>query len=211
MAPLKDRQVEKLLDEALKHNNFQALEHFLQNESKLDSSFQCSRQFITKLDKLFVRELDIGHVFNACLALTILHKWSQRLVFPGGGGISVMISLGLIRKMSTSLFMQSLGLLLWFERARKLWAEAGSARNEPLIKVAEDFFDALMVVHESCKEGTFEVTESLLSHIGKVASDPQINVMIQKEAARKLNLILAKIPMELKKKILLSQEASTMM
>ncbi|XP_057219010.1 synaptonemal complex protein 2 isoform X2 [Triplophysa rosa] len=200
MAPLKDRQVEKLLDEALKHNNFQALEHFLQNESKLDSSFQCSRQFITKLDKLFVRELDIGHVFNACLALTILHKWSQRLVFPGGGGISVMISLGLIRKM-----------VQWFERARKLWAEAGSARNEPLIKVAEDFFDALMVVHESCKEGTFEVTESLLSHIGKVASDPQINVMIQKEAARKLNLILAKIPMELKKKILLSQEASTMM
>ncbi|XP_056588545.1 synaptonemal complex protein 2-like isoform X2 [Triplophysa dalaica] len=200
MAPLKDRQVEKLLDEALKHNNFQALENFLQDESKLDSSFQCSRHFITKLDKLVVRELDIGHVFNVCLVLTILHKWSATLVFPGGGGISVMISQGLIRKM-----------VQWFERARKLWAEAGSARNELLIKLAEDFFDALMVVHESCKEGTFEVTESLLSLIGKVASDPKINVMIQKEAARKLNLILAKIPMELKKKILMSREASTMM
>ncbi|KAA0706855.1 Synaptonemal complex protein 2 [Triplophysa tibetana] len=143
MAPLKDRQVEKLLDEALKHNNFQALENFLQDESKQDSSFQCSRHFITKLDKLVFRELEIGHVFNVCLVLTILHKWSETLVFPGGGG-------------------------------------------------------------------TFEVTESLLSLIGKVASDPKINVMIQKEAARKLNLILAKIPIELKKKIL-SWEASTMM
>lgn len=36
-------------------------------------------------------------------------------------------------------------MVQWFERARKLWAEAGSARNELLIKLAEDFFDALMV------------------------------------------------------------------
>ncbi|XP_051735390.1 synaptonemal complex protein 2-like isoform X2 [Ctenopharyngodon idella] len=104
-------------------------------------------------------------------------------------------------------------MVQWFEKARKLWVEAGSSRNEMLIKLAEDFFDALMVVHESCKEGTYEVTEALLSHIGKLASDAQINIMIQKEAARKLNAILAKIPMELKKKkkILSSQEASCMM
>lgn len=36
-------------------------------------------------------------------------------------------------------------MVQWFEKARKLWAEAGSSRNEPLIKLAEDFFDALMV------------------------------------------------------------------
>ncbi|XDV45666.1 hypothetical protein PO909_013724 [Leuciscus waleckii] len=103
-------------------------------------------------------------------------------------------------------------MVQWFEKARKLWVEAGSSRNETLIKLAEDFFDALMVVHESCKEGTCEVTEALLSHIGKLASNAQINIMIQKEAARKLNAILAKIPMELKKKkmILSSQEASCM-
>lgn len=29
--------------------------------------------------------------------------------------------------------------------------------------------------------GTYEVTEALLSHIGKLASDAQINIMIQKE------------------------------
>ncbi|KAK2885820.1 hypothetical protein Q8A67_016657 [Cirrhinus molitorella] len=104
-------------------------------------------------------------------------------------------------------------MVQWFEKARKMWVEAGSSRNETLIKLAEDFFDALMVVHESCKEGTNEVTEALLSHIGKLASDAQINIMIQKEAARKLNVILEQIPMELKKKkkILSSEEASSMM
>nr|XP_055043933.1 synaptonemal complex protein 2 isoform X3 [Misgurnus anguillicaudatus] len=199
MAP--DRQVEKLVDEALKHKNFQPLESFLQNDVKEGSSFQCSRQFVTKLDKLFLRELDIGNVINACLVLTILHKCNEMLVFPGGGGMSVMITQGLVKKM-----------VQWFERARRLWVETGSSRNETLIKLTEDFFDALMAVHESCKEGKFEVTESLLNHICKLASDDKINVMIQKEAARKLNLILAKIPTELKKKkILSSQEATNVM
>ncbi|KAL1249718.1 hypothetical protein QQF64_020723 [Cirrhinus molitorella] len=189
MPPLQDHQVEKLLDEAFKHNNFQDLEKILQNESKEETTIKCSKQFMAKLDKLFIREMDLGNVDHACLVLTVLHKYGEMLVFPGSGGIS------------------------WFEKARKMWVEAGSSRNETLIKLAEDFFDALMVVHESCKEGTNEVTEALLSHIGKLASDAQINIMIQKEAARKLNVILEQIPMELKKKkkILSSEEASSMM
>ncbi|XP_077070162.1 synaptonemal complex protein 2 isoform X2 [Siphateles boraxobius] len=200
MAPLQDHQVEKLVDEAFKHNHFQALEKFLQNESE-ETSLKCSRQFMTKLDKLFNREMDLGNVDHACLVLTVLHKYGEMLVFPGGGGISVLVAQGFVKKM-----------VQWFEKARKLWVDAGSSRNETLIKLAEDLFDALMVVHESGKEGTFEVTEALLSHIGKLASDAQTNIMIQKEAARKLNAILAKIPMELKKKkILSSQEASCMM
>ncbi|XP_051946825.1 synaptonemal complex protein 2 [Xyrauchen texanus] len=179
MAPLQGHQVEKLVNEALKCNNFQGLEKFLQNESKEETTFQCSKQFITKLDKLFIRELDLGNVDNACLVLTILHKYGE---------------------------------MMWFERARKLWMETGSSRNEMLIKLAEDLFDALMVVHESCKEGTYAVTEFLLSHIGKLASNGQINIMIQKEASRKLNAILGKIPIELKKKKILStQEASSVM
>ncbi|KAF5909024.1 synaptonemal complex protein 2-like isoform X1, partial [Clarias magur] len=104
-------------------------------------------------------------------------------------------------------------MVQWFEKARKMWVEAGPRRNELLITLAEDFFDALMVVHESCKEGTFQVTESLLHQIGKLASDPRINILIQKEAVRKLNMILRMIPLELKKekKILSSQQASNVM
>ncbi|XP_058619989.1 synaptonemal complex protein 2-like isoform X2 [Onychostoma macrolepis] len=202
MAPLQDHQVEKLVDEAFKHNNFQDLEKFLQKENKEENTIKCSRQFMTKLDKLFIREMGLGNVDNACLVLTVLHKYGEMLVFPSGGGVSVMVAQGFVKKM-----------VQWFEKARKLWVEAGSSRNETMIKLAEDFFDALMVVHESCKEGSYEVTEALLSHIGKLASDAQINIMIQKEAARKLNAILEKIPMELKKKkkILSTQEASSMM
>lgn len=36
-------------------------------------------------------------------------------------------------------------MVQWFERARRLWVKVGSSRNETLIKLAEDFFDALMV------------------------------------------------------------------
>ncbi|KAF4078301.1 hypothetical protein AMELA_G00197710 [Ameiurus melas] len=112
-------------------------------------------------------------------------------------------------------FMSKLDKLInrWFEKARKLWVEAGPTRNELLVNLAEDFFEALMVIHESCKDGTYQVTESLLHLIGKLASDPKVNILIQKEAVRKLNMILLKIPLKLKKekKILSSQEASSVM
>lgn len=36
-------------------------------------------------------------------------------------------------------------MVQWFEKARKLWVGAGPARNEQLVNLAEDFFDALMV------------------------------------------------------------------
>jgi len=56
------------VDEALKHNNFQALETFLQNESKEETSLKCSRQFMTKLDKLFNR---VSYVLNNAFAFAI--------------------------------------------------------------------------------------------------------------------------------------------
>ncbi|KTG32331.1 hypothetical protein cypCar_00004933 [Cyprinus carpio] len=100
MAPLQDHQVEKLVDEAFKHNNFQDLEKILQNENKEGTAIKCSRQFMTKLDKLFIREMDLGNVDNACLVLTVLHKYGEMLVFPGGGGISVMVTQGFVKKIS---------------------------------------------------------------------------------------------------------------
>ncbi|XP_053498982.1 synaptonemal complex protein 2 isoform X5 [Ictalurus furcatus] len=201
MAPHQDIQVEELVDQALKHN-FRALEEFLLNETREGVTSKCSKQFISKLDKLINRELDQQNVKNASVAFTIFHKLGNTLVFPGGGGISLMVSQGLVRK-----------VVQWFGKARKLWVEAGPTRNELLVNLAEDFFDALMVIHESCKDGTYQVTESLLHHIGKLASDPKVNILIQKEAVRKLNMILGQIPLELKKekKILSSQEASSVM
>ncbi|XP_062871319.1 synaptonemal complex protein 2 isoform X4 [Trichomycterus rosablanca] len=202
MPPYQYHQVEKLVDQALKHRNFNDLEAFLLNETKDGAALKCSKQFIFKLDKLVNRELEEQNVKHASVVLTLLHKLGDTLVFPGGEGVLVMVSQALVRKM-----------VQWFEKARRLWIEAGPLRNEALVNLAEDFFDALMVVYKSCKDGTYQVTESLLYPIGKLASDAQVNIMIQKEAVRKLNLILGKIPTELKKekKLLSSQEASSVM
>ncbi|KAL7864596.1 hypothetical protein AOLI_G00160160 [Acnodon oligacanthus] len=201
MAADPDQLVESLVDEALKHSYFQALEQFLLEETSEGKTSKCSYQFISKLDKLINRELDQRNVKNASTVFTILHKLGNTLVFPVGEGISAMVSQGLVRKM-----------VQWFERVKKFWIEAGLVRNEVMLNLAEDFFDALMAVHENCKEGTYQITESLLHQIGKLASDAHVNILIQKEAVRKLNVILGKIPVELKKeKILSSQEASTVM
>nr|XP_010772156.1 PREDICTED: synaptonemal complex protein 2 [Notothenia coriiceps] len=101
----------------------------------------------------------------------------------------------------------------WFEKCRQLWIQCGPKWDETLFNLSEDFFDALLVVHEACKEGTHQITESFLYPVGELAVDPRIYILIQKEAIRKFNLILDKIPVEFKKerKILTSQDASDIM
>lgn len=47
-------QVEQLVDQALKHN-FGALEEFLLNETRDEVSSECSKEFMSKLDKLINR------------------------------------------------------------------------------------------------------------------------------------------------------------
>lgn len=49
------------MDEAFKHNNFQDLEKFIQTENKEETTIKCSRQFMTKLDKLFIR---VSYMFD---------------------------------------------------------------------------------------------------------------------------------------------------
>ncbi|KAJ8369532.1 hypothetical protein SKAU_G00095600 [Synaphobranchus kaupii] len=104
-------------------------------------------------------------------------------------------------------------MVQWYGKTLEVWVEAGLERNETLLNLAEDFFDALMVVHEANNDGRYQVTESFLHPVGLLAADSRVQIMIQKEAIRKLNLILDKIPPELKKqrKILLSAEVSVVM
>uniref|UniRef100_A0A8D3DGI9 Synaptonemal complex protein 2-like n=1 Tax=Scophthalmus maximus TaxID=52904 RepID=A0A8D3DGI9_SCOMX len=61
--------------------------------------------------------------------------------------------------------------------------------------------------------GTYKITESFLNPLVQLGLDQRIYILIQKEAIRKLNLILDKIPVELKKerKILTSQEDANIM
>lgn len=49
---------------------------------------------------VFLQEMDLGNVEHACLVLTILSKYGEMLVFPGGGGISVIVAQGFVKKIS---------------------------------------------------------------------------------------------------------------
>ncbi|XP_034732402.1 synaptonemal complex protein 2 isoform X2 [Etheostoma cragini] len=203
MAPGQDTELDKVLDEVLKSGDVQALDVFLQRDIHEEAPIKCSQQFLTKLDKLVRRSLDQKDFKSASLGLAILYKCGKQLKLPGGcQGLSGIIAQGLLKKM-----------VQWFEKCRQLWIQCGPQWNETLFNLSEDFFDALMVVHEAGKAGTYNITESFLYPIGQLAVDPRIYILIQKEAIRKFNLILDKIPVELKKerKILTSQEASDIM
>ncbi|XP_022597535.1 synaptonemal complex protein 2 [Seriola dumerili] len=203
MAPGQDTQLEKVIDEVLKSGDVHALDVFLQRDIYEVTLMKCSKQFLSKLDKLVCRCLDQKDSKSASLGLTVVYKCGEKLKLPGvGQGLSGVICQGLIQKM-----------VQWFEKCRKLWIQCGPQWNEPLYNLSEDFFDALTVVHEACKEGTYKITESFLYALGQLGVDPRIYILIRKEAIRKFNLILDKIPTELKKerKILTSQEASDIM
>nr|XP_033486036.1 synaptonemal complex protein 2-like [Epinephelus lanceolatus] len=203
MAPGQDTQLEKVIDEVLKSGAVQPLDVFLQSNIHEGTVIKCSQQFLTKLDKLVSRNLDQKDAKSASLAFVILYKCGKNLKLPGGSqGLSGIIAQGLLKKM-----------VQWFEKCRRLWIECGPQWDETLFNLSEDFFDALMVVHEACKEGTYKITDSFLYPVGQLAVDPSIYILIQKEAIRKFNLLLDKIPVELKKerKILSSQEASDIM
>ncbi|XP_037540184.1 synaptonemal complex protein 2 [Nematolebias whitei] len=104
-------------------------------------------------------------------------------------------------------------MVQWFEKCHQLWIHHGLQWDETMFTLSENFLNALMVIHESCKEGTHKVTEFFLYPVGQLAVDPRIYILIQKEAIRKYNLILDKIPVEFKenRRILTSQEGSDIM
>ncbi|XP_047187101.1 synaptonemal complex protein 2-like isoform X2 [Scophthalmus maximus] len=203
MAPGQDSQLERVIEQVTKSGDVHALDVFLQRDVHEGTSLKCSQQFLTKLDKLVCRCLDQKDSKSASSVLAIIAKCGENLKLPGGGqGLSGVIGQGLVKKM-----------VQWFEKCRQLWVQCGPQWDETLFNLSEDFFDVLMAVHESSKEGTYKITESFLNPLVQLGLDQRIYILIQKEAIRKLNLILDKIPVELKKerKILTSQEDANIM
>ncbi|KAM9342503.1 uncharacterized protein sycp2 [Pholidichthys leucotaenia] len=203
MASAQDIQLENVITDALKTGDVEALNGLLERDIHEETPVKCSQQFVTKLDKLITRSLDKKDLRSASLGFSCLLKFGKNLKVPGGGlGLSGLIAKGVIEKM-----------MEWFEKCRQLWIHCGPRWDQTLFNLAEDFLNVLMAVHEACTTGAIQVTESFLYPVGQLAVDPRIYIRIQKEAVHKLNLILDKIPIELKKykKILTSQEASDIM
>ncbi|XP_055021895.1 synaptonemal complex protein 2 [Boleophthalmus pectinirostris] len=204
MSLSQSNRLETILEVAAQTLHIQTLNGYLQRDFDKGITIQCSQQILNKLDKFICKSLEQGNSPAASLGFTVIYKCGKNLKLPGGQGLSALIANGLVKKM-----------LQWFEKCRQLWVLGGSLRDELLLNLAEDFFDALMVssYELKCIIGAVTVTESFLYPIGHIAVDPRIYILIQKEAIHKFNLILNKIPIELRKdgKILRSQEAADVM
>ncbi|XP_030069314.1 LOW QUALITY PROTEIN: synaptonemal complex protein 2 [Microcaecilia unicolor] len=193
-------QLEKYIDEASRKNDFQQLEDFLQNEN-CDVSQKCSKQFFNKLNKLICRELDKKEIRNVSILMNSLQKYGKNIIMHGEDGLTAMIKQGLVQKMVT-----------WFEKIKEiLICGQRNEKNETLINLVEDFFDVIMVVHDVSNDGKMQVLENFVSRTCSLVADLRMNVFIQQEAIRKLNVMLDSMPREVRKKILCTKELMPMM
>ncbi|XP_029975455.1 synaptonemal complex protein 2 [Salarias fasciatus] len=202
MAPGEKRQLENVINEVLKNGDFQQLHLFLQRGVPEDTPMKCSQQFVNKLDQLVNKSLDRNDPKAVSLIFASLYKCGKNLKVCGTGqGLPGLITRGLVEKM-----------VQWFEKCKQLWIQYDQ-HQDVAFTVLEDFLNVLMMIHEACKEGTYKVTESFLHLLAQLAVDPRVYILIQKEAIRDFNLLLDKMPVELKKerKLLTSQEFSDLM
>ncbi|XP_044842531.1 synaptonemal complex protein 2 isoform X3 [Mauremys mutica] len=195
MPARREVQLEKCIDDATRKNNFQLLEQFLQTEGCDNISHKCSKQFFNKFDKLICRELDKQEVKNVSTLLNSLHKYGKNIIIPGGDGFQAMIRYGLVEKMVS-----------WFEKVKEILISRGNEKNEALTSLVEDFFDVLMLVHDTNSEGKIQTLESFILRTCTLVADVRINIYIQQEAVRKLNSMLDTMPREARKKIISTKE-----
>ncbi|TFK05023.1 annexin A7 [Platysternon megacephalum] len=97
-------------------------------------------------------------------------------------------------------------MVSWFEKAKEILIVRGNEKNESLTSLVEDFFDLLMLVHDTNSEGKIQTLESFILRICTLVADVRINIYIQQEAVRKLNSMLDTMPREARKKIISTKE-----
>uniref|UniRef100_UPI00398E7AB7 synaptonemal complex protein 2 n=1 Tax=Pristiophorus japonicus TaxID=55135 RepID=UPI00398E7AB7 len=191
--------LERLIDDALKRSTFKSLEELLEESDEIVPC-KCSKQMINKLNKLMQRELSKKEVKNTTLLLNCIHKYGKNMTIQGEDGLTAMIKQGLVQKM-----------VPWFEKARKIWENGGKEKNDALTNFAEDFFDALMAIFNTNREGRCQVLDAFLHRIGSIVTDDHVTIYIQEEAIRKLNAMLNQMSREDRKRILLSSEMQLLM
>ncbi|XP_033009879.1 synaptonemal complex protein 2-like [Lacerta agilis] len=196
----REGQLEKCLDDATRKNDFQALEQFLETDFSGGISHKCSKQFLNKLDKLICQELDSEEVKNVSTMMNILQKQGRNITILGEIGFPAMIEYGLVQKMAN-----------WFEKAQEIIQNTVNEKNDKYATLFEDFFDVLMIVHDTSSKGKIQVLENFVLRTCTLATDKRINIYIQQEAVRKLNTMLDSMPRDTRKKIISSEEMQEVM
>ncbi|XP_038605899.1 synaptonemal complex protein 2 isoform X2 [Tachyglossus aculeatus] len=194
------QKLESCVDIALEKNDFRPLEQFLRNKSCGNVKLKCTKTFFNKLDNLICRELHKKNIKNASAVLNSFGKCIKNINILGEVGISVMIKQGLVQKM-----------VIWFEKCKECFPYQGNVKDTAMIKLAEDFFGVLMTVHGISTEGKEQVLNSFVEQMCALAVDMRINIFIQKEVMKVLNVMLSTIPQDILKRICSTQTMSHLM
>ncbi|XP_067163690.1 synaptonemal complex protein 2 [Apteryx mantelli] len=195
MAARNEMKLEKLIDEATRKKDFQLLEHFLQTKDCENLSHKCSKQFVNKLDKLLCRELDKQEVKNISTLLSSFQKCGKKISIAGEDGLPAMMKYGLVERMVN-----------WFEKVKEVLILRGNEKNEVLTSLAEDFFGILLVIYDTSPEGKMQILENFVLRACTLIADVRINIYVQQEVVRKLNLMLDNMPRDARKKIFSAKE-----
>ncbi|KAI1233500.1 Synaptonemal complex protein 2, partial [Lamprotornis superbus] len=195
---------EKLIDEATGKKDFQSLEQFLATEECENISHKCSKQFVNKLDKLLCWALDKQEFKSISTLVNAVQKCGRKISIAGEDGLPAMIKHGLGIKIDLPFF--SLYMVNWFEKLKGILVLRGSEKNEMLTSLAEDFFIMLLTVCDSRPEGKMQILENFVLRTCSLITDARINIYVQQEVIKKLNLLLDKIPRDARKKILSTKE-----
>ncbi|XP_058278706.1 synaptonemal complex protein 2 isoform X2 [Hirundo rustica] len=190
-----EMQFEKLIDEATGKKDFQSLEQFLATEECENVSHKCSKQFVNKLDKLLCWAFDKQEVKSISTLLNAVQKCGRKISIAGENGLPAMIKHGLVGRMVN-----------WFEKLKGILVLRGNEKNEMLTSLAEDFFIMLLVVCDSRPEGKMQILDNFVLRTCSLITDARINIYVQQEVIKKLNLLLDKIPRDARKKILSTKE-----
>nr|XP_030144295.3 synaptonemal complex protein 2 [Taeniopygia guttata] len=190
-----EMQLEKLIDEATVKKDFQSLEQFLATEECENVSHKCSRQFVNKLDKLLCWAFDKQEVKSISTLLNAVQKCGRKMTIAGEDGLQAMIKHGLVGRMVN-----------WFEKLKAILVLRGNEKNEMVTNLAEDFFIMLLILCDSRPEGKMQILENFVLRTCSLITDARINIYVQQEVIKKLNLLLDKIPRDGRKKILSTKE-----
>ncbi|XP_065610477.1 synaptonemal complex protein 2 [Cyrtonyx montezumae] len=189
------QQFEKLIDEVTRREDFEMLEQYLEREDCENISYKCSKQFVNKLDKLLCQELDKQEIKRVSTLLNSLWKCGEKISIAGENGLPAMIKCGLIEKMVN-----------WYEKVKGILILRGNEKDKIVTSFAEDFFNILLLVYDSRPEGKMEMLEIFVLRICTIITDVRINIYVQQEVVRKLNLMLDSMPRDARKKIFSTKE-----
>ncbi|KAB0383436.1 hypothetical protein FD755_005353 [Muntiacus reevesi] len=204
------QQLEKCIDDALRKNDFKPLKALLQIDICEDVKIKCSKQFFHKLDDLMCRELNNKDIQTVSTILVSFGRCGKNISILGQAGLLTMIKQGLVQKIMTNVYISFFYMVAWFEKSKEIILSRGNSKDEAVINMIEDLFDLLMVIHDISDEGKRQIVESFVPRICALVVDSRVDICIQQETLKKMNVMLDRMPQDARK-ILCNQQMLILM